>query len=207
MTKSEGARIGLPILGSPLANCHEMFDDGVAEDLRRLTVTLGFEPFTSRLHTWAVVGWVLAHDRPEFRRRARGRPTLKDKHKPGINYQRYNDLRNRCREWGVELGKTITHEKAVERAIQERAPLFSRREKDLLITSVSRGRGAWENARREMVRTWAAIFRTECETFKARANWLDRAQIDIARLEQLKGLEPAGGGGLMNFLIFRRGQR
>ena len=63
-------------------------------------------------------------------------------------------------------------------------------------------------ARREMVRTWAAIFRTESVTFKAsRRCWLDRSQIDIARLEQLKGLEPAGGGGLMNFLIFTAGGR
>ena len=194
-----------PVFGEPLASVHRMFSDDVTEDLHRLTVRLGFEPVASLVDTWAVVGWVLAQEQAEIKKRGRGRPTLKEKRKPGINYQRYNYLRNRCRELGQELGKDITHEKAVERAINERAPLFSQNGKDLLITSVSRGRGVWEKARRDMVRTWTAIFRAECEKFRARANWLERAQPDLARLEHLAGTAPAAGRGLAEFL-FPEGQ-
>ena len=93
---------------------------------------LRFENLAGRtIETWALGGVGSCQDQREFKKRGRGRPSLKDKHKPGINYQRYNYLRNCCRELGEELGKTITHEKAVERAINERAPLFSHREEAL----------------------------------------------------------------------------
>ena len=165
MTRPKRKSVGSPPLGSPLARAVEMFSDEVKEDLHRLATRLGFEPFADPIATWAVVGWVLAQDQPEFKKRARGRPSLKDKQSTRLDYQRYLYLWKRCRELGEELGKTITHEAAIERAMDEEAPLFSRY-LDALKASVSRGRSIFEKARRELRRNWAAAFRRECEGFR-----------------------------------------
>ena len=160
MTKSKRKSGGSPTSESPLASAYKMFSDEAKERLDRLATRLGFEPCADPVISWALVGWGLAQDQPEFKKRARGQPSLKDRQITGIDYQRYLYLWKRCRELGEELGKTITYDKAIERAMDEGVPLFSR-DLDLLKASVSRGRGVFENARRELQRNAAVAFRKD----------------------------------------------
>jgi hypothetical protein len=199
MTKPTDKGIKLPDLLSPLSNAFEMFGDEAKEKLDRLANRLGIQPIENRLHTWALVGWVLAQETREFRKRGRGRPSLKDKREPGIDYERYRYLRNHCRELGEELGKSITHEAAIERAMDEGAPLFFK-DKDLLIASVSRGRAVFEKARRENQRMWGASLRADCASFKKREEWLRSAKDTVTRLEEMDR-NPTPPQGLLSALI------
>ncbi|TIV01718.1 MAG: hypothetical protein E5W09_01460 [Mesorhizobium sp.] len=142
---------------------------------------------------WFEIGMRLAAEQPEFNggKRGRGRPSLKHDGKPGINYQRYNYLRNRCREAGDVLGETVTYQAAIERAMDEGAPLFLG-EMDLLIASVSRGHSVFKDAVREMRRLQADAFRRECQHLRSRASWLESVKGDVTRMRQLNRM-PAGG--------------
>jgi hypothetical protein len=178
--KRKGGRS--PTLESPFASAYKLlFGDDAKERLDRLATRLGLDPCAGIFVTLVLVGLRLAQDEPEFKKRARGQPSLRERRITGIDYQRYLYLWKRCRELGEELGKTITDEKGIERAMDDAVPLFSR-DLDLLKASVSRGRRVLKKA----IQAEAVALRRKCEEFKNRRVWLESVGPDVARMEELK---------------------
>jgi len=174
---------------NPLVGVFEMYSEDSTEKLQQLVARLGFEPLEDLETTWAVVGWILAQRKQEFRKR--GRRSLKDAHKLSIDFERYISLQNRCQQLGEELSKTVTHEAAIERAIDDGIPLFSG-ELDSLKASVSRGRRDFLNQMRQLQKTASPSLRRVCETFRIRAKWVENAHQVIARLDALGGWNVVG---------------
>ncbi|KQZ92262.1 hypothetical protein ASD64_19370 [Mesorhizobium sp. Root157] len=175
--------------GIPSVQRRPFISFGPSAERNALCKRLGIKPHLHDdfgISIWAHIGICLAHEQPEFDggRRKRGRPSLKELGKSGIDYQRYNYLRNRCREAGEVLGKTVTQQAAIERAMDEGVALFSG-ELDLLMASVSRGHGVFKGAEHECLMLFINESRNAIAQFRERAAWLESVKGDVTRIQQL----------------------
>lgn len=185
---------------------------GPSAERDALCKRLGIEPHLHDdfgMSIWAQIGICLAHEQPEFGggKRKRGRPSLKERGESGIDYLRYNYLRNHCREAGEVLGTTVTQQAAIESAMDEGVAIFSG-ELDLLMASVSRGHGVFKDAERKCRMHFINDFRKAIAQFRERAEWLRSVKGDVTRIQQLgsspKGLSEFLGAASLERLALER---